>query len=151
MLDSNKQWIPPNGIRNKCCDKDGGRCAIPVKNLSSQLTHRKLILKLTERSCWEHSVSSQWTHTMSSHCEFAVSFPWVCNSHGELAVTYSWDYQMGSPCSSSELTVRVANSWKAHSKLTVWAHHVSSLWANWVSSKWPHREIIQVSSLWVWC
>ena len=30
-------------------------------------------------SFWGHSVSSQWTHKISSHCELAVSFPWVCN------------------------------------------------------------------------
>ena len=147
----------------------------PVKNLSSQLTHFQLTLKLMERSFWGHLVSSQWTHKMSPHCELAVSPPWVCNSHHELAVSYLWDHPMSSPCSgSSELTVRVANSREAYCKLTVWAHLVSSLWANrvsskwaysefkcelpmswlwakWVSSKWAHREIIQVSPMWVWC
>ena len=129
-----------------------GWMGFQVKNVSSQLTHCQLTLRLTESSFWGNLFKSQWTHTMSSHCELAVSFPWVCNLHGELAVSYSWDHQMTSPCSSScELTVRVANSCKAHSKLTVWAHLVSSLWANWVSSKWANREMIQVNSLWVWC
>ena len=102
----------------------------PRKNLSSQLTHWELTSKLTVDSFWELSVTSQWTHKMTH----IVSFPWVCNSHCELAVSYSWDHTMSSPRSgSSERTVIVANSRKAHSKLTVWAHLVSSLWANWVS------------------
>ena len=62
----------------------------PVKNLSSQLTHRELILKLTESSFWEHLVSSQWTLKMSSHAELAVRFPWVCILHCELAVSLLW-------------------------------------------------------------
>ena len=41
-------------------------------------------------SFWGHSVSSQWTHKMSSHCELAESFPWVCNSHIELTATTAW-------------------------------------------------------------
>ena len=36
-------------------------------------THGKLILKTQ----------------VDSHCELAVGFPWVCISHGELAVSYS--------------------------------------------------------------
>ena len=92
-------------------------------------THGKLI--------WGHSVTSQGTHKMNR----TVSFLWVCNSRGELAVSYSWDHPMNSPFSgSSELTVWVANSWKAHRKLKVWAHLVSSLQANYMSSKWPFCE-----------
>ena len=36
----------------------------PVKNLSSQLTHWELTLKLTESSFWVCWVTSQWTRTM---------------------------------------------------------------------------------------
>ena len=86
-----------------------------------------------------------------SHHEFAVSFPWVCNSPWaccELFVISSW---WTHHAISSALTVCVANSQTAHSKLTVRVYLVSTLWANWVSSKWGHLEIIQVSSEWVWC
>ena len=101
-----------------------------------------------------------------SHCELAVSFPWVCNSHGELTVSYSWDQPMSSPCSgSSELTVRVANPWKAHSKLTFelmessqQAHSVSSSceFAVWWTSgfkmslswviMWAHKVLVVSSN-----
>ena len=36
------------------------------------------------------SVKSQWTHKMSSHCELAMSFLWVWNSHRELADSTAW-------------------------------------------------------------
>ena len=102
-----------------------------VKNFSSQLIHRELTLKLTESSFWGHWVTSQWTNKMTH----TVSFQWVCSSHGKLAVSYSCNHLISSPCSgNSELTVSVANTWKAHSKLTVWAHLVSSLWGYWMSS-----------------
>ena len=106
--------------------------------LTAQLTDRELTLKLTVSSISGHSVTSQWTHKIThTMCELGMSFPWVCNSLGELCVSYLWDHQMSSPSSgSSELTVRVANSRKAHRKLTVWAHVLSSLWADWVSCKW---------------
>ena len=56
-------------------------------------------------SFWGHSISSQWTHKVSSHCVLTLSFPWVCNSHHELALSYSWDQPISPPCSgSSELT-----------------------------------------------
>ena len=62
-------------------------------------------MKTHASSFWSHSSTSQRTHKMSSHCELAVSPPWVCNSHHELAVSYSWDQSMSSPCSgSSSLT-----------------------------------------------
>ena len=50
-------------------------------------------------SFWEHSVSLQRAHTMSSHCELSKSFLRVCNSHHEIIL-------MSSLCSgSNELTV----------------------------------------------
>ena len=97
----------------------------PVKNLSSQLIHCKLTLRLTASSFWGHSFSSRRTHKLTSHCELAVRPPRVCNSHRELAVSYSWDQSMSSTCSgSSDLTVILL--------LTSW---------------WD----IQVSPVWVWC
>ena len=66
-----------------------------------------------------HSVSSQWTHKKSSHREL-----WAFCEFATLTVSLLWAIReiipMNSPCSgSSELTVWVANSRKAHSKLTV--------------------------------
>ena len=67
---------------------------------------------------------SMETQKMSSHCELAVSPRWVCNSHRDLDVSYSWDQLMSSPYSgNSELPV------------------ISLL-----TSRWD----IQVSPLWVW-
>ena len=88
---------------------------IPVKHLSSQLTHSKLSLNSRQahlRTLILLTANSQ----DDSHCKLAVSYLWVCNSHHELVVSCSWDYPMSSPCrGSSELTVRVANLQKAHS------------------------------------
>ena len=40
-----------------------------------------------------------------SHCVLAVNFPWVCNSHHVLTVSYLWDQPMSPTCSgSNELT-----------------------------------------------
>ena len=88
-----------------------------VKNLGSQLTHRKLTRKLTASSFWSHSSTSQRTHKMGSNCELAVSPPWVCNWHHELAVSYSWDQPISSPCSGiSELTAisLLTSRWDIH-------------------------------------
>ena len=59
--------------------------AIPVKNLSSQLTHSKLTWNLMASSFWSRSTTSQRTHEMISQlwpsCESSVSLhltPWVC-------------------------------------------------------------------------
>ena len=106
---------------------------IPVKNLSSLLTH----IKTNGKLIWGHSSNSQQTHKMSSHCELAVSIPWVCNSHCEPAVSYLWDHPMSSPWSgSSELTVWVANSWNAHIMFTVWV----ILWVHCELTQCPHNE-----------
>ena len=91
--------------------------AFPVKNLSSLLTHCKLTWKLTATSFWSHSSTTQLTHETISHCDLAVNPPWVCNSHHELAVSYSWDLPICSPCSgSSELTVisLLISRWDIH-------------------------------------
>ena len=70
----------------------------------------------------------------------AVSLLWAFCELATHSVSLVWAIcqiiLMSSPCSgSSDLTVRVENSWKAHSKPTVWGHLGSSLWANWLSSK----------------
>ena len=63
---------------------DGWQIFIPVKNLSSQLTHWELTWEsqkahpawVTVSSFWGHLCSSQWTHKMSllwDCCELSVS------------------------------------------------------------------------------
>ena len=52
-------------------------------------------------SFWGHSVRSQGTHKISSHCEVAVSFPWVCNWHCKLT-----------KCPQNELAVSFNMSWQ---------------------------------------
>ena len=78
-----------------------------------------------------------------SQCEIAVSFLWVCLN---VFAICNWEKRKNfkltpwtfceifvrssedSPCyGSRELNVRVANSQKAHSNLTMWTHLVSSL------------------------
>ena len=116
-------FIPPIGFIHES----------PEKNWGSQLTHCELTSKLTVNSFWEHLSSSQATHKMNSHCELAMSFPWVCNSHTELTATAACGaHWVISWMAHSKLTVWVANSQKAHSV----SHLVNSLWGNWVSSKW---------------
>ena len=102
-------WAPHWGIGQIILQKAASSITgvkDPVKNLSSQLTHCKLTWKLMAISLWKHSSTSQLTHELISHCDLAVSLPWVCISHRELAVTCSWDQPISSPCSGSiELTV----------------------------------------------
>ena len=80
-----------------CLQKD----ANPGKNLSSQLTHWELTLKLTTDYIWGHSVTSQWTNKMRSHCELSVSYLWYqpmssqYSSNSELTVSWS---PVSSPC-----------------------------------------------------
>ena len=95
---------------------------IPVKNLSSQLTHYELSWKLTASSFWSHSSTTQLTQETISHYDLATSPPWVSISHRELAVTCSWDQPISSPCSGcSELTV--ISLWTSQ-----WDIQVSPLW-----------------------
>ena len=64
--------------------------AYPVKNLSSQLTHEKLTLKLTKSSFWGHTAHSEltrWTQMSSptyDHAVVAVSSLWELQTHGKL-------------------------------------------------------------------
>ena len=56
-----------------------------------------------------------------SHCELALSFLWVCNSHSEgTATTARWADWVISQIAHSKLALWEANSQKAHKKLTVW-------------------------------
>ena len=60
-------------------------------------------------SWWVNFEDSQWTHMISSQFELAVSFPWVCNSHRELAthtVSLLW-------------AIREINWWAHHAVVTV--------------------------------
>ena len=129
---------------------------------SHELCHGGLI--------WIHSVSSQGTHKMSSHCEIAVGFLWVCLN---VFVICQWEKQKlkknfkltlwacceifvrlsdDSPCrGSSGLTVRVANSQKAHSKLTMSSSCVYTVsWINVLkmSSPWPMPGELSVTITW---
>ena len=66
---------------------------------------------LTMGSFWGHSANSQRTYKMSSHCELAVSFLWVCSSHSKLTATISWwAHRMISQVGHIKLTVWAANS-----------------------------------------
>ena len=108
-------------ISRKCISPN-----IPVKvwantiltESSPELSHGGLILKtLTLRT-----VHSQDELTLWACSELSAATPW-------------WAHRVILRAALSKLTVWVANSRKAHSKLTMWAHLVSSLRANWVSSK----------------
>ena len=77
--------------------------------------HLELTLKLTMNSFWGHSVSSLW----------AVSFSWVCNSHCELAVSYSWDHIM---ISQWCLTVRYSGELSVSMVLAHTFTGLSALW-----------------------
>ena len=71
--------------------RSSAKPSFPQKNLSSQLTHWELTFKLTVCSFWGHSVRSQWTYKMSSHCELTVSFLNLQLTH-ELVVSNLWDH-----------------------------------------------------------
>ena len=95
-------------------------------------------LKLMESSFWEHCSSSQQNHKMSSHFELAVSAPWVCNSHCELAVSYLFDHLLSSSCSiSSELLCE----WRTHRKFTASSKCELILWVHCELTKCPQNEL----------
>ena len=93
---------------------------------------------LTESSYWGHSVSSRWltkwAHTVSLLWGFYEFVTLKVSSllplHGELI-------GMISRIAYSMLTVLVANSWRAHRKLTVWAH----LWVCCEVDEWLQNEL----------
>ena len=105
------QWPSTKYILTSTCYLPGCGLIVRLWNTQDKLLFISLCLsrffsgeefKLAANSLGAHieihgglilrTLSSQWTHKMSSHCEFAVSLPWVCNSHRELAVSYSWDH-----------------------------------------------------------
>ena len=88
-------FLPPH--------RSEGRPPLPVKYLSSQLTHCKFTWNLTASSFWSHSSASQRTHEMISQlwpsCESSVSLhltPWawlwpICEiNHAVVAVWSLW-------------------------------------------------------------
>ena len=98
-LRQNRQWLklsPPN-------------IETSFGNFYSQKAHLNY---LTMGSFRGHSVGSQWTHKMNSHCELAVSVLWVCNSHSELTSLLPLH---------SELNGMISQI--AHSKLLMWQIH----------------------------
>ena len=103
-------------------------CTSPVKNLSSQLTHWELTLKIMVGSFWGHSVSSRWTHKMT----LTVSLLWAFREF----VAIHEIIPMSSVVAVSSLLVGI-----------LWAHRVNSLRSHSDASQW----VSQVSSLWVWC
>ena len=98
--------------------------SIPVKVWANTL----LIMDSSARLTMRLTVGSQWANTVRSQ-ESNSLLP----LHGELI-------GMILQITHSKLTVWVANSWRALSKLTVWAHLVSLLRVRRVSSKWVCRE-----------
>ena len=109
-LRQNRQWLklsPPN-------------IETSFGNFYSQKAHLNY---LTMGSFRGHSVGSQWTHKMNSHCELAVSVLWVCNSHSELTSLLPLHSELNGMISQIvhlKLTVRDASSWKADRKLSGW-------------------------------
>ena len=97
----------------------------PVKNLSSQITHWELTLKVMENSFWRHSVTSH----DDSQCELAVSFPWVCNSRGKLVVSFSWDYP-------GEVIMFSLWQLQTHIKLTATSQFEHNLWVHCELTEW---------------
>ena len=77
----------------------------PLRNLSLQLSHWELTLKLSVGSFWGHSISSKWTHKMIH----TVSLLWAFREFATHMVSLLW----------------------AICEITQWAHHavveVSSL------------------------
>ena len=150
LLHSNSQfWISKHIILNRMTRVVHGYQ--PSEEFEFTANSLSAHIKFTDSSFWGHLDSSQWTHKMSSHCELAVSFPWVCNSHSELTATTAWwAHWVISRIAHSKLTLWVANSRKAHSKLTVWV----ILRVHCQATECPQNEPIMsfnMSSLWVSC
>ena len=98
-----------------------------MKNLSSQLTHCELTWKSQKSFLAWVTVSSFWGHLSSSQCTHKMSSQWACH---ELSVSLQLSQlancyhcmvclQMTSKISHSKLMMWVANSQKAHNRLTV--------------------------------
>ena len=91
-----------------------------------------------QASLWDNNELTHRAHRRPIHSEWAPTTKWRAHRDD---LTNSSQQAQGVSCKLMQ------SSQQAHSV----SHLVSSMWANWVSSKWAHREMIQVSSLWVWC
>ena len=80
--------VLPNFITNFKLFSTHWRCELAPYSQRANMNY------LTVGSFWGHSVSSQWTHKMSSHCELALCFLWVCiltsRACSELFLRSSW-------------------------------------------------------------
>ena len=99
-------------------------------------------------------------HRISSHCELAVSLPWVCILHLELAESYSWDQPMSPPCcGSSELTVNLMVRHSGEPNVSMALAHTFTgdtngfgvrvcfcFYSNWILSKAKRDKHIQLCS-----
>ena len=103
---------------------------LPVRNLSSLLTHCELILKPMESSFWKHLASPHWTHKLRSHCELVVSFLLVCN--------WPWACcELDLPWACCEPFVR-SSEWAHHAVVAESSLWVGLLWSHCVSTLWSH-------------
>ena len=98
---------------------------------SSELSHSGFIQLA-------HSVSSQWTHKISSHCELSGEFA----THTVISLLPLYMVS-----SSGDLTNSSQQARRMRCKLTKSSQHahsvshlVTSLYGNWVSSKWAFCE-----------
>ena len=100
--------------------------------------------ELTLWACCEFA-----TPTVSPPCSAAVGSLWELQTHWKLTASSQCELiRMISQIAHSKLTVSVANSWKAHSKLTVWV----ILWVHCEVTECPKNELtlsFSVSSPWV--
>ena len=93
---------------------------IPSKEFELTANSLRAHMKIMVSSFWGHSVSLQWTHKTTSHCELSASLQRTQWAHSP--TTARWTHQ-------DDLT---NSSQQAHSE----SHLVSSLWGTWGSSKW---------------
>ena len=85
-------WAHDEDIKQE--EEEGDHWLFPLKYLSWQLTYWELTMKLTGMRTLSYLLVNSKD---DSHCGLAVRFPWVITSHGERAVSYSWDNLMSSP------------------------------------------------------
>ena len=76
---------------------------------------------------------------------------WVCNSHLELTVRYSWDCLMTHHAVEAASSLSVLQTHRNLTAISLWAHLVFKLWARSMASKWAHPDPWWVSFLWLSC
>ena len=75
-----------------------------------------LICMIQRRTLWIRFVLILNSYTYTNF----IGFPWVCNLHSELAVSYLWDNLMSPPCTgNSELTVSYKHNLSSSCEFTV--------------------------------